>query len=228
MVSLVATLNRKRAPLKFVRRLWGFTYADVLHIYGLSRAGFVPQLFSLRLPNPTVVYELLQKSRARALICDEKFNTVLANCPVAHYTAVGCDAMVGFQKALPELSMSSPGDIAFIFHTSGSTSGSPKLVPCSHRWVATALEKSRQICKPKNAARQDVTVWMYVCLKWPSILYAELIATGEACATLLSHSVSLTFYLRGVETKVWTYSADGQPSIRVMCRPANYAVFHGQ
>ncbi|OBZ80035.1 hypothetical protein A0H81_00897 [Grifola frondosa] len=32
--------------------LGGMTYLDVLHIYGVARAGYIPQLSLLRLPNP--------------------------------------------------------------------------------------------------------------------------------------------------------------------------------
>ncbi|KAM6493151.1 hypothetical protein JOM56_011285 [Amanita muscaria] len=140
--------------------LWGFSYTDVLHIYGLSRAGFVPQLFSLRLPNPTVIYELLEMARAKALICEHKFEAVITDCPLPHYRAVRREEMTVPDATLPKLSGSSLDDTAFIFHTSGSTSGSPKLVPFSHRWINTVFAKCRQVCKPKNPNRQDVTVWM--------------------------------------------------------------------
>jgi hypothetical protein len=39
----------------------GFTYTDVLHI---SRAGYIPQMFSLKFPNPTVFHELLRRAGA--------------------------------------------------------------------------------------------------------------------------------------------------------------------
>jgi long-subunit acyl-CoA synthetase (AMP-forming) len=51
-------------------------------------------------------------------------------------------------------------DLTFIFHTSGSTSGSPKLVPLSYRWLNSAVEKSHHISMPENPRHQDVTVWM--------------------------------------------------------------------
>ncbi|KAF8637113.1 hypothetical protein AX17_003017 [Amanita inopinata Kibby_2008] len=156
------TLSRDGVPQRSVVGLWlwGFTYLDVLHIYGISRAGFIPQLFSLRLPNPTVIYELLDKAHAAALICDDKFQLVLENCPVPHYLAAERQDMFIAEQELPDLDDAKPDDTAFIFHTSGSTSGSPKLVPCSYRWFNTVIGKSRHICKPRDPTRQDVTVWM--------------------------------------------------------------------
>ncbi|KAG1819582.1 uncharacterized protein BJ212DRAFT_1236226, partial [Suillus subaureus] len=43
--------------------LWlpGMAYQDVLHIYCLLQAGYVPQLFSIHLPNPDIMLELLTK-----------------------------------------------------------------------------------------------------------------------------------------------------------------------
>ncbi|GLB36255.1 putative amp- ligase [Lyophyllum shimeji] len=141
--------------------LWigGFTYADVLHIYGISRAGYVPQLFSLRLPNPAVIYELLLRAHAKALIHDSTFASTLADCPVPTHLVISPE-MTDLGGALPALAEMVEDDIAFIFHTSGSTSGSPKLVPCSYRWLDSAVHKSYQTSKPRSPQRQDITVWM--------------------------------------------------------------------
>lgn len=131
----------------------------MLHIYGVSRAGYIPQLFSLRLPNPTVIYELLQRANAKALIHDSTFASELNNCPLPTHLATSPEA-IDVTEPLPELPEFTDQDIAFVFHTSGSTSGSPKLVPCSHRWVDSAVSKSYQASRPQNSDRQDVTVWM--------------------------------------------------------------------
>lgn len=154
-------------------RLWGFSYMDVLHIYGISRAGFIPQLISLRLPNPTVVYELLQKAQARALVYDDDFRAVLSDCPVPHYPTIAHEGISLRNMELPALDDSRPDDAAFIFHTSGSTSGCPKLVPCSHRWINSIITKSHQVCRPSSQDRQDVIVWMYVFVLCPVCLVCE-------------------------------------------------------
>jgi acyl-coenzyme A synthetase/AMP-(fatty) acid ligase len=63
---------------------------------------------------------------------------------------------------LPSLPTLRERDTVFIFHTSGSTSGIPKLVPCSSSWLDSAITKSHQIAMPSGRTKrnQDVTVWM--------------------------------------------------------------------
>ena len=141
-------------------RLSGFTYTDVLHIYGISRAGYIPQLFSLRLPNPTVVLELLNRAGAQALIYDASFESVLQNFPLPIHRALASECLKPTLVSLPDISDSKEDDIAFVFHTSGSTSGSPKLVPMSYRWLSSMVLKSHYISKPRDHYRQDVTVCM--------------------------------------------------------------------
>lgn len=141
------------------------TYIDVLHIYGLSRAGYIPQLFSIRLPNPDVVCELLVKANARALLVDPSFESLLkrSSSPVPiHSAPLSMADIASHDSSLPSFPTLREDDIVFIFHTSGSTSGIPKLVPCSLSWLDSAVTKSHQISKPsgRNKRNQDVTVWM--------------------------------------------------------------------
>lgn len=137
------------------------TYVNVLQIYGMSRAGYIPQLFSLRLPNPAVIYELLAKAGARALVYEPSFGVDLSECllPIYAADAIGDSDVEGVD--LPDMPRAvSEDQCAFIFHTSGSTSGSPKLVPCSYQWLDAIVSKTRHVGRPKSAAKQDVTVWM--------------------------------------------------------------------
>jgi acyl-CoA synthetase (AMP-forming)/AMP-acid ligase II len=139
------------------------TYVDVLHIYGLTRAGYIPQLFSIRLPNPDVIYELLSKANARALLVDPSFESLLKSCPTpTHRAATTVYEIDSHDMPLPSLPTLTESDTVFLFHTSGSTSGIPKLVPCSLSWLDSAITKSYQISKPsgRTERNQDVTVWM--------------------------------------------------------------------
>ena len=142
-------------------RLGGTTYLDVLHVYGMARAGYVPQLFSLRLPNPDVVYELLNRAKAVYLIFDESFETIVSDSPVPRHAAleVKPEDVEGETLQPLENARLGPDSCIMIFHTSGSTSGSPKLVPCSLRWVNSMVSKSAKIAVPRRPRRQDVTVW---------------------------------------------------------------------
>lgn len=135
------------------------TYVDVLHIYSLVRAGYIPQLFSLRLPNPDVIFELLQTSKGKALIFDPSFGEIEG--PVKTYVALDARAEHASSFTLPPIQEGKNGDeILMIFHTSGSTSGRPKLIPCSYEWWDFNMWKAREATKPHNPARKDVASWM--------------------------------------------------------------------
>ena len=128
----------------------------------MSRAGYVPQMFSLRLPNPIVIFELLQKAGARALVCEPSFGVDLSGCPIPTYSAIQVCEQDAANVTLPPLRTDcSASDLALIFHTSGSTSGSPKLVPCNRRWLDNIVTKSKQMARVLSTQAQDVTVAMY-------------------------------------------------------------------
>ncbi len=145
-----------------LHRIGGFTYNDVVIIYGITRAGYIPQLFTLRLPNPLAIYSLMQKAGAAALVYEPCFSASVVGSPVPAFLAIPQDSIDVTGTVLPDLPPASDDDVAFVFHTSGSTSGSPKLVRCTYRWLRSAIHKSNLISKPANIHRQDVTVWMYV------------------------------------------------------------------
>lgn len=145
-----------------INRIAGYSYSDLVQIYGLSRAGYIPQLFSLRLPNPEVIYELLKSAGASALIYEPSFESVLGSSPVPIHRALDISEMSSNSSASEPLAMPevSQDDTAFYFHTSGSTSGIPKLVPVSYRGVDAAVHKLAYAFAPRDLNRQDVCTWM--------------------------------------------------------------------
>ncbi|TFK89636.1 acetyl-CoA synthetase-like protein [Polyporus arcularius HHB13444] len=165
--------------------LWigGTTYVDAVHIYSIARAGYIPQYFSLRLPNPDIIFELLEKSNGRALIYDASYAVVPGQTPLPTYTAVDARTQPAAEASLPPNTGSSDGDdTLMIFHTSGSTSGRPKLVPVSYSWWDFALTKIHEHMKPQRAhnGRQDVTVWMgSMCHFGQSFMLAGMIQHGS-------------------------------------------------
>ena len=162
----------------------------------MSRAGYIPQMFSLRLPNPVVIFELLQKSGACALVCEPSFSVDLSGCPVLNYSAIQVREQDVADVTLPPLRTDySASDLVFIFHTSGSTSGSPKLVSCNRRWLDNIVTKSRQIAQVRSTQGQDVTVVMYEnpqnCIMLIfNLTFVSCQFTGEVCATSPRLSVS--------------------------------------
>lgn len=115
----------------------------------------------MRLPNPDVIFELLAKADASALIYDPAFEAVLAAASVPIHAATEVLEADAELPELPALSATRRAeDIVMIFHTSGSTSGSPKLVRCSYKWLDAMISKAYVATTPKTTLRQDVTVWM--------------------------------------------------------------------
>jgi len=142
----------------------------------MSRAGYVPQMFSLRLPNYSIViFELLQKTRARALVCEPSFHADLSECPVPNYSAVQVHEQDVEDVVLPPLRIDhSASDLVFIFHTSGSTSGRLKLAPCNRRWFDNAVAKFKQLAHFRSTQGQDVTLMMYGNLQNCLALFFDL------------------------------------------------------
>jgi acyl-CoA synthetase (AMP-forming)/AMP-acid ligase II len=116
-------LRRLRAsgiPHRSVIGMWlgGQTYLDVLHVYGLARAGYIPQLFSLRLPNPEVIYKLMEDAHASALIYDMATTCSLAESPVPSFVAVPSHDIADGDEELPSIHEDFGADDIFsIFHT---------------------------------------------------------------------------------------------------------------
>ena len=128
----------------------------------MSRAGYVPQMFGLRPSNPIVFFELLQKAGARALVCEPSLHIDLSGCPVPNYSVKQVREQGVTDVALPPLRIDhSASDLVFILHTSESTSGRPKLVPCNRRWVDNVTVKAKRLTQVYSTQGQDVAVAMY-------------------------------------------------------------------
>ncbi|TFY61926.1 hypothetical protein EVJ58_g4190 [Rhodofomes roseus] len=158
-----SVLVKENLPQRTVVGLWlsGLTYMDVLHIYGVARAGYIPQLFSLRLPSPEIIFELMHRAGAKALIYDISYASIVHGCEVTTFTAVDIFSAPDVQEPLAAIVAPENGnDIAMVFHTSGSTLGSPKLVPCTYGWLDTIVSKANTISTPCRPGQQDVLVCM--------------------------------------------------------------------
>lgn len=172
----------------------------------MTRAGYIPQLFTLRLPNPLAIYSLMQKAGAVALVYEPFFSASVVDSPVPIFLAVPQDSIDVTGTTLPHLPTVSDDDIAFVFHTSGSTSGSPKLVRCTYRWLGSAIHKSNIISKPFSIHRQDVTVWMCAFnFVLPIMSLTSICKSGEVYATLDNRLVRIT-YLKWKYANFWQCS----------------------
>lgn len=175
--------------------LGGSTYVDALHIYGIARAGYVPQLISLRLPNIDVIFELLAQSKGKALIYDHSFSSIIRSGSVPTHVAVDAResevADVTLPPSIPEGVQAD--DPVMILHTSGSTSGRPKLVPCSYSWWDNTITKAEGIMKRKQYVKrpQDVTVWMgSLCHMGQSFMLVGALANGNCMVQFTKQAFS--------------------------------------
>ncbi|KAF5963535.1 acetyl-CoA synthetase-like protein [Fusarium bulbicola] len=141
--------------------LWlkGTSYLDLLHIWGISRAEYVPQLVSAHLTSGTVVRQLLSDAQAKGLIHDPAVAVSLgedvSTFPAADFLGQAVD-----EFPLAEVNSPTSGhEIVFILHSSGSTSGKPKLVPATARWLDCNMRKTGDVTfRSPGAEYQETNV----------------------------------------------------------------------
>jgi acyl-coenzyme A synthetase/AMP-(fatty) acid ligase len=118
--------------------LTGEYVTDLVHLYGLARAGYIPELFSLKfsLPGQAVVRDLLNECNGKALVYDQHFTSLVDGIALPSFPLVDISKLP-LASTLFGLPNVSSEDIAIIFHTSGTTGGRPKPVPQTHKWCKT-------------------------------------------------------------------------------------------
>jgi hypothetical protein len=104
--------------------LTGHQYSDLIHLYGLARAGYVPQTFSVLFsyPGQEVVRDLLAMCKGRAIIHDVKFAVDLFDVP-SFVTPDILGIRQPVSTPLCEVVDVEETDMAMVFHTSGTTGG---------------------------------------------------------------------------------------------------------
>ena len=113
----------------------GLTYSDIVHIYAVSRAGYVPNLLSNALTDPGVIYELLTRTQSKAFIHEPTFD--LGSClsiPEYHRIDLSTLTPTSSEGILPQAQNYDPNAIAFIQYTSGSTADLPSVIRCTNKW----------------------------------------------------------------------------------------------
>ena len=138
-------------------------YQDVLHVLGLSRAGYIPLLLNFhRSSSKSLVIELLRRAKPLALICDASLAQLNRDAlPIPIYANSDLRlAGVPSQCRLPRIEdlVSDPNAVAFVLHTAGNTMGSPKLVPYTHRTIDSIMRRAQAITTPASSRRQDTYV----------------------------------------------------------------------
>ncbi|KAJ3506197.1 hypothetical protein NLJ89_g7003 [Agrocybe chaxingu] len=140
--------------------LWltGQKYSDTFNIMGVMLAGFVPQLFSTNFPNEDVIWDLMEKSGANVLIYDEDFKDKVTSCRIPSISVLTDASFTHENTAASAFTpFANGGDTALIVHSSGTTSGMPKLIPVTHSWV-TAFIKIKYPAALKQGDFDDANI----------------------------------------------------------------------
>ncbi|CAH0051820.1 unnamed protein product [Clonostachys solani] len=140
-------LSQKGVKYRDVVGIWvkGLSYIDGVLIWGLLRAGYIPQLFSLRLTNSDVISTLLERTGGKAVVVESEWlKTVNVNQP--SLPAVDTRTLDVNHLPLPPVWVPASGDdTVMIFHSSGSTSGMPKPIDTTARWLNFNIKTSQDI-----------------------------------------------------------------------------------
>lgn len=112
--------------------------------------------------DPSVAHELLTAAGAAALVHDPCLAFVLQDSTIPTFSANGL--LSKFESKLtpvgPLPKMMDGDQILMIYHTSGSTSGAPKLVPITDRWMECLIEKFSSLSEFLPLPRTMVKVAM--------------------------------------------------------------------
>ncbi|GJJ14467.1 hypothetical protein Clacol_008731 [Clathrus columnatus] len=133
-------LRKLQCPRGSLVGLWmsGLVYRDFVHLFGLIKAGFVPQLLNLKVHSIEIATEYFRRSNITHII-------YASNAPAAQ---LGNDFQIHeiIDRKLdqsdkiadlhePVLRKENGDDVVLIFNSSGSTSGKPKLIPYTRKWI---------------------------------------------------------------------------------------------
>jgi acyl-coenzyme A synthetase/AMP-(fatty) acid ligase len=134
--------------LRCLQRLTGSKYDDLVNILGVSAAGYVPQLFSVVHENANVVWDLLSASNAKALILDAEFSSSSEGCSLPTLPALVFSDFKDGDQMLDDIVVDvAENCVAVIVHSSGTTSGSPKLIRTTHGWISTYMRYKYSLCQ---------------------------------------------------------------------------------
>ncbi|KAJ6620659.1 hypothetical protein B0H10DRAFT_2163492 [Mycena sp. CBHHK59/15] len=126
------SLGEKGFQQKDVIGLWMTVglYSDLVHIYGLARAGFVPEVLNAKM-TIAIVRDLLAKTGWKALIYDPSFEGAVMDFPLPSLPVPDLNSIPAPSSSLPPLPDVTPSDIALMFILP---------VPETHRWTKSQAQ----------------------------------------------------------------------------------------
>lgn len=124
----------------------GKTYVDVVHLFSLQRAGYVPHMMSTYLEDISLIQDLFHQSGVRIILCDVKdargWEQLAGQFEIIplHEPPVLPDGTPIVPDTLPALD-GDADDVLSIEQSSGSSSGRPKIVQYTRRWMDATAQK---------------------------------------------------------------------------------------
>ncbi|TFK91211.1 acetyl-CoA synthetase-like protein [Polyporus arcularius HHB13444] len=134
--------------------LTGRKLSDLLNTIAVCALGYVPQYFSGYFGNSSVVLDLLAKSGGKVFIVDPNFEAQVTNVrsdgssvPRFRTLEYGDMTRLVSQSTAPEkliLDLASVApvardDVAALFHSSGTTGGTPKIIPSTFKMITSMV-----------------------------------------------------------------------------------------
>ncbi|KAJ7624677.1 hypothetical protein FB45DRAFT_980034 [Roridomyces roridus] len=155
--TLLADLQAKEIPSRSVIGMLmdGRPYLDFVYTIALSRLGYVPLMIPPRSMDESIISELMRKAETKAIVYDASLvssitNYALAATRITPINDIACDS-----SSLPSIQdLPSDTDVCFIYLTSGSTSGSPKLVPITQRFVT--MNRNAEVDTMQDDNKDDI------------------------------------------------------------------------
>lgn len=120
-----------------VHRITGEHYSDLVHLYAISRIGFIPQMLNkaMAVSGEPVIKDLLSLTNGKTVIYDPFFKDFVNDIPVPCLEIPDLTSVTPLSCTLPDVPKVRDDEVGMIFHTSGTTSGKPKPVPETHKWL---------------------------------------------------------------------------------------------
>ncbi|KAF5343319.1 hypothetical protein D9757_014157 [Collybiopsis confluens] len=175
----------------------GYKYVDILHVYGIFRAGYITQVITLF---PDAPYDLIrgafESAKPRAFIFESlyKDSGAVRNALMPCYEALpSVDAVYSdIEHPLPQFPTVEAEDIAIIAQTSGTSSGVSKVIPGSYRWLDAKCRKASMRTAPSSQNKQDIYTRRGSIAFAGQFMFLAAAASHGACAVLLTNGQPTT------------------------------------
>ncbi|GJJ14653.1 hypothetical protein Clacol_008919 [Clathrus columnatus] len=142
-------LKTLQLPPRSVVGLWlpGNSFSDMLHIFGIMKAGYIPHILLSDITNLEVVRALFKDTDCGAILytpsaSGEGLSKDFVCHPIMDTEEIEISEDSSIVIPFDSESVLNEGDTVVIVHTSGSTSGRPKIVHIRQKWFEANHHKS--------------------------------------------------------------------------------------